>query len=99
MPTFSAYCRAYSLDQLRTYDQWRENADALVREIPPEEEGSDAHTVRLGGEDYVFLHDTFAVTEGIFNDERIIFDAVTPEWVAFCRQTLGFDEHGGNEPR
>jgi hypothetical protein len=31
------------------------------------------------------------VTDGIFLDENIIFDEVTPEWMDFCTNTLKFD--------
>jgi hypothetical protein len=40
------------------------------------------------------------VTEGVFDDEQIIFDAVTPEWTAFCSAALGFSPPPGEaQPR
>jgi hypothetical protein len=35
------------------------------------------------------LHTDFTVTDGIFIDENIIFNDVTPEWIEFCRDVLG----------
>jgi hypothetical protein len=49
-------------------------------------------TARSVADDAVlFLHDNYLVTDGIFVDEQIVFDAVTPEWREFCRVTLGFE--------
>jgi len=53
--------------------------------------------------DYLFLHDSFVVTNGIFEDKNIVFDQVTPEWKQFCRTELHFNipddetvRHGDN---
>jgi len=39
---------------------------------------------------HLFLHEDFTVTGGIFPGEAVVFDAVTPEWVEFCRGRLQF---------
>ena len=39
---------------------------------------------------YYFLHDNHVVATGVFKDEGIVFDAVTPEWIDFCEKTLNF---------
>jgi len=44
--------------------------------------------------DYVYLQGNFTVTDGIFIDENVIFDAVTPEWIEFCRSVLGYQPAG-----
>jgi len=44
----------------------------------------------LNDDDVVFVQETFVVTEGIFQNEKILFDAVDPEWIAFCQEALGF---------
>jgi hypothetical protein len=31
------------------------------------------------------------MTDGVFKDEHVIFDNVTPEWIAFCQEILGFE--------
>lgn len=40
---------------------------------------------------HLYLQENFVVTDGIFLDERIVFDEVTPEWVDFCKTTLQFE--------
>jgi len=50
----------------------------------------------LADADYVYVQRNFTVTDGIFIDENIIFRTVTPEWIEFCRNVLGFDDHDGN---
>jgi hypothetical protein len=45
----------------------------------------------VADDEVLFLHDNYLVTDGIFVDEQIVFDAVTPEWREFCRVTLGFE--------
>ena len=36
-----------------------------------------------------FFKETF-VTEGVYVDEQIVFDNVTPEWIDFCTHQLGY---------
>jgi hypothetical protein len=31
------------------------------------------------------------VTDGVFLDENIIFDKISPEWEDFCKSTLNFE--------
>jgi hypothetical protein len=47
--------------------------------------------------DYLFLHDTFVVTRGIYLDSDIAFDGVTQSWIDFCRDNLGFSTPPGLE--
>jgi len=55
-------------------------------------DGETVEVVReLTDADYVYLHTDFTVTDGIFIDENIIFTAVTPEWIEFCRTFLGHE--------
>lgn len=42
------------------------------------------------GDGVLFLQEDFSVTEGVFLDEGIVFDRVTPEWKKFCEEQLGF---------
>lgn len=44
----------------------------------------------LADSDYLFLQENYVVTDGIFKDQHVIFDAVTPEWISFCNTTLDF---------
>ena len=40
---------------------------------------------------YLYLQENYTVTDGIFLDENVVFDRVTPEWVDFCRDGLAFE--------
>ncbi|NMG11729.1 hypothetical protein DP117_34725, partial [Brasilonema sp. UFV-L1] len=42
-------------------------------------------------DDFLYLQENYVVTDGIFKDENIIFDNVTPEWKEFCDKTLAFE--------
>ena len=41
--------------------------------------------------DFLYLQENFIVTDGIFIDENVIFDNVTPEWIDFCVNVLKFE--------
>jgi hypothetical protein len=40
---------------------------------------------------YLYLQENYTVTEGIFLDEGVVFDTVTPAWTEFCQHTLEFE--------
>lgn len=75
----SRYCKAYLADELRGFEQWKEQAEPLV--VRPE--GGEATAC-------FFLHDDFVVTAGALRDEHVVFDQVTDAWKAFCRDKLNF---------
>jgi hypothetical protein len=63
-------------------------------------DGEMVEVVRdLTDADYVYLHTNFTVTDGIFIDENIIFTAVTPEWIEFCRTFVGYEPKQEGENR
>ncbi|HXC70197.1 MAG TPA: hypothetical protein VN644_09485 [Pyrinomonadaceae bacterium] len=89
MTTLGKYCRAYPLSRLRQFAGWSEKTEN-ARRIRKEVNGESVEMPRqLGDADYVYLHTDFTVTDGIFIDENIIFNDVTPEWIEFCRNVLG----------
>jgi hypothetical protein len=77
MPTLSAYCKAYLESQLVSYSSWN------AKQVPTESPAEDVEAV-------VFVHDDYVVTRGIYRDDGIVFDDVTEEWKAFCKEQLGF---------
>lgn len=89
MPNMGRYCKAYPITNLREFAGWAENA-ANAR---PADDDADAKDVArtLTGDDFLYLQENYVVTDGIFIDENIIFDSVTPEWIDFCRNTLAFE--------
>ena len=84
MATIGRYCKSYPLSRLRQFSGWHEKTEN-TRKVRKEVDGEIAEVPRqLTDEDYVYLHGDFTVTDGIFIDENIIFDEVTPEWKEFC---------------
>lgn len=86
MATMGKYCKAYLAEQLRQFEQWTENA--AVRQNSsgdvPEQQSFDNN-------DVLYLQENYVVTSGIFKDEQIVFDHVTPEWQQFCQTVLQFE--------
>lgn len=71
------YCKAYHLRDLRQFHAWKE---------APQEDGSE-----LTDETICYLWDDFVVVKSPVQEKGIIFDEVTPDWQAFCRQNLQFE--------
>jgi hypothetical protein len=91
MANMGKYCKAYIVSSLRQYKSWSE-ATENIRPEKKEIEGKLTEVKRdLTENDYLFLQENYTVTDGIFLDENIIFDQVTPEWVDYCKNTLQFE--------
>lgn len=89
MSILGKYCRAYPLYQLRQFPGWVERAEG-ARKIRKEVNGEIVEEAKeLGDEDYVYVQLNYTVTDGIFVDENVIFNDVTPEWIEFCQNVLG----------
>jgi hypothetical protein len=41
-------------------------------------------------EEIVFIHQDLTVTESMWHNEKVIFSDITPNWQAFCTNTLNF---------
>jgi len=92
MATMGKYCKAYSLKKLRGFSGWTERAENARKEKQKGADGKEAPVTRaLTDDDYLYLQENYVVTDGIFKDENIIFDQVTPEWIAYCHETLQFE--------
>jgi hypothetical protein len=91
MSIIGKYCKSYQLSQLRQFPNWTEKAENArkIRKVVDNE--LIEVTRELRDDDYVYLHENFTVTDGIFIDENIIFSDVTPEWIEFCRAVLSQD--------
>lgn len=97
MREIGGYCKAYLVDDCRKYPQWVE----VVAPVEAEAANGDQ---KLSDDDLLFLHENFKLTRGIYMNEDIVFDRVTPEWIEFCTNTLNFkppSEANGtdNEPQ
>jgi hypothetical protein len=89
MATMGCYCKAYPIGEFRRYARWSEKAVAK----PPEPiEAAPAEAASEEPEEpYLFLQENLTVTDGVMLDEYVVFDDVTPEWEAFCREQLQFE--------
>ena len=97
MSILGKYCRAYPLSRLRQFPGWSEKAEN-ARKVAKEIDGEIVRVPReLTDDDYVYLHADLTVTDGIFIDENIIFNDVTPEWIEFCRNVLGQQARNGEQ--
>jgi hypothetical protein len=55
-------------------------------------DGKEVEVAReLTDEDFFYLHDDYTVTDGVFLDENLIYDTVSPEWISFCKEVLAFE--------
>jgi hypothetical protein len=91
MASMGRYCKAYSLKKLREFAGWTEQADNARKE-KQRVDGKEVETRRtLTDDDYVYVQENYVVTDGIFKDENVIFDNVTPAWIEYCQQTLKFE--------
>jgi len=85
------YCKAYPITRLREFRGWTENAQN-ARKVEKQVEGAKVEAPReLTDNDFLYLQENYIVTDGIFLDENVIFDQVTPEWLEFCKNSLNFD--------
>jgi hypothetical protein len=63
-----------------------ENLRPETREV--DGEAVEVPRTRLEDDDILFIQDDYRVTDGIFKDEHVVFDAVTDEWKRWLREDL-----------
>ena len=91
MAKMGRYCKAYTLGNLREFSGWTEDKTNVATE-KRQIDGKEVEAARERSDsDILYLQENFVVTDGIFDDENIVFDRVTSEWVEFCRNTLKFE--------
>lgn len=89
--TMGRYCKAYPITRFREYEHWKEKAENARKE-KKEIDGKEVEVPReLTENDYLYLHENYVVTDGIYLDENVIFDDVTEEWKKFCDTVLNFE--------
>lgn len=87
----SAYCKAYLAKNFRSFPSWVEKTTSLRKGKKMENEKEIVvDRTKIEDNDILYLHDSYIVTDGIFNDENIVFNAVTDEWKKFCHEKLEF---------
>ena len=78
----SRYCKAFEESRFRAFPGWAPTAARRPDDVP---ERADAEH-----DGVLFLHETLVVTEGIYEEEDVVFRSESPEWRAFCAEVLGF---------
>lgn len=91
MSRMGKYCKAYPISSLREFEGWTEKPLGDGEQAEAAGQGGTAGAAESNVGDYVYIHDDYTVTGGVFKDEAVIFDAPTPEWVEFCKGRLGFE--------
>jgi hypothetical protein len=91
MPEMSAYCKAYAVRRLRDFSGWTEKVENLRARAREASAGESESRRVLSDDDYLFVHDSYVVTDSVFCDRNIVFEAVTPEWKQYCRAELKFE--------
>jgi hypothetical protein len=91
MEKMGAYCKAYPMDRLRAFSAWTENTQNTRKE-KQQIDGAEVDVPRvLTEDDFLYLQEDYTVTDGIFLEQNVIFDNVTPEWMDFCKNVLKFE--------
>lgn len=88
MPKMGRYCKAYPVQELREFGGWSENVRTAGRDKAPDSGDAGSEQARP---DFLYLQENYVVTAGIFIDEDVVFDDVTPEWIDFCKDRLHFE--------
>src|SRR5262245_59128306 len=95
MSKMGTYCKAYYLETLESFPGWKEAAKNIELESKPATDGEPENVESENGESalqpFVYLQENYTVTAGIFLDEEVVFDAVSDEWISFCKDTLKFE--------
>ncbi len=90
MAIMGKYCKAYPLTKLREFKGWSEKAEYARKEKNIVDRKEVEVNRVLTSDDFLYLQENYVVTDGIFKDENVIFDRVTPAWVEYCQQILEF---------
>lgn len=79
------YCKAYPVERFQEFPGWdTKNSSAVAESATPAKDGEEPAT-------YLYLHQDYTVTDGIFSGENVVYEALTPEWIEFCKNVLKFE--------
>lgn len=90
MPSMGRYCKAYLASRFRDFPGWQENIGALREPEPGDAAAASEPRTELKPDDILYLQENYAVTDGIFLDEHVVFVSDAPEWKEFCAKVLEF---------
>lgn len=69
------YCKAYPVERFEEFPGWGK------KNVSKGEESAK----------YLYLHQDYTVTDGIFSGENVVYEDLTPEWIEFCQNALRFE--------
>lgn len=84
MVMMGRYCKAYPVERFREFSGWTEHAGIS-------QQGVDGEEAETTASPFLYLQENYVVTDSIFQDERIVYDDITPAWISFCQQELQFE--------
>jgi hypothetical protein len=90
----SRYCKAYPNASVKKFEGWTSVLPDPAPDVAAEDTAETAEKevpFALDGSKYVFVHDDYSVTKGIYLNEDVLFHDITPEWIEFCRNELKFE--------
>lgn len=91
MAKMGRYCKAYTLGTLREFSGWKDKRESALIERRQEDAKEAEGKREFTDSDILYLQEDFVVTDGIFIDEGVVFDQVSPEWIEFCKSELNFE--------
>lgn len=79
------YCKAYPVERFQEFPGWGKKTSSPAAETatPAKDEEEPAR--------YLYLHQDYTVTDGIFSGENVVYEDLTPEWIEFCKDVLKFE--------
>ena len=84
------YCKAYPITKFREYRNWTEKLENARKEKKIIDGKEEEVGRKLSNKSHLYLQENYFVTDGIYLDENIIFDGVTPGWKKYCNNELDF---------
>ena len=91
MAQMGKYCKAYPVERFAAFPQWSVDESGLRADRKRAGgDGADAQA-ESAEPTFFYLQENYTVTDDIFLDENVVFGNVTPEWVEFCKNDLGFE--------
>lgn len=99
MAKMGRYCKAYPVERFQAFAEWDNSVRLAPKSSGQGDENGAGNDAEAAKSEILYLQENYTVTRGIFIDEEIVFDNVTPEWVSFCQDALNFEvpsyEHAG----
>src|SRR5262249_39720893 len=83
------YCKAYLLRDLRRFPNWFESKINWKAKKDANEVLESADFT-FSDDDIMFVHQNFIVTQSMWENENVVFNQLTPEWMEFCSSKLDF---------